>query len=317
MTIEEREKYLSPVEECKKVYYPAGEDFTKNLLEQGVLVHKNDEGFAKTLSNYGSLLFQLALIVVMLKMVSNMSPMNGNATVEADADDIAIGFDDVIGHDEVKADLLKGGVPTGVCGPRVRTVTACQGKEICPNGLINTYEIAEEFHKRYFGRELPHKFKFGVTGCRANCLKTEENDFGVKGGMEVKIDNEKCKKCGVCVKACRWNAIQLDKATGITFDESKCVKCGRCVKACPFDAWSGEAGYVVSLGGLFGNEIYKGESFLPLIKDKETLFRVADAAITYFAENAKPSERFRFMIQRTGEEQFKKVILDAYNGEKK
>lgn len=105
MTIEEREKYLSPVEECKKVYYPAGEDFTKNLLEQGVLVHKNDEGLAKTLSNYGSLLFQLALIVVMLKMVSNMSPMNGNATVEADADDIAIGFDDVIGHDEVKADL--------------------------------------------------------------------------------------------------------------------------------------------------------------------------------------------------------------------
>ena len=31
---------------------------------------------------------------------------------------------------EVKEKLAKGGVGTGVCGPRVRTVTACQGSEI-------------------------------------------------------------------------------------------------------------------------------------------------------------------------------------------
>ena len=31
----------------------------------------------------------------------------------------------------VKEKLAKGGVGTGVCGPRVRTVTACQGSEIC------------------------------------------------------------------------------------------------------------------------------------------------------------------------------------------
>ena len=30
---------------------------------------------------------------------------------------------------EVKEALAKGGVGTGVCGPRVRTVTACQGSE--------------------------------------------------------------------------------------------------------------------------------------------------------------------------------------------
>lgn len=32
---------------------------------------------------------------------------------------------------EVKEALSKGGVGTGVCGPRVRTVTACQGSEVC------------------------------------------------------------------------------------------------------------------------------------------------------------------------------------------
>ena len=38
-----------------------------------------------------------------------------------------INFEDV---ETVRAELAKGGVNPGVCGPRVRTVTACQGSEI-------------------------------------------------------------------------------------------------------------------------------------------------------------------------------------------
>lgn len=41
-----------------------------------------------------------------------------------------VNFEDI---EEVKAELAKGGVKPGVCGPRVRTVTACQGSEICPS----------------------------------------------------------------------------------------------------------------------------------------------------------------------------------------
>ena len=44
---------------------------------------------------------------------------------------------------EVKEALAKGGVGTGVCGPRVRTVTACQGSEVCPSGCIDTYTLAK------------------------------------------------------------------------------------------------------------------------------------------------------------------------------
>ena len=83
--------------------------------------------------------------------------------------------------DEVKAELEKGDCKPGVCGPRVRTVTACQGNQICPSGNIDSYDIAQKLDERYFARELPHKFKFGVTGCQNNCLKSEENDVGVKG----------------------------------------------------------------------------------------------------------------------------------------
>ncbi|MGN0290897.1 MAG: 4Fe-4S binding protein [Lachnospiraceae bacterium] len=221
-----------------------------------------------------------------------------------------IHFDDI---ETVREELAKGGVKPGVCGPRVRTVTACQGSEICPSGCIDTYKLAQELDERYFGRELPHKFKFGVTGCQNNCLKAEENDLGIKGGLEVSYGKESCINCGVCVKACREGALTATD-DGIIIDREKCNNCGRCVKSCPTDAWKGESGYIVSFGGLFGNKIYKGENLLPIIKDKDTLFRVADAAITFFEENANPGERFRLTLQRVGEEEFRKKMKEAYDG---
>ena len=215
--------------------------------------------------------------------------------------------------EEVRAALADGGVKPGVCGPRVRTVTACQGNEVCPSGCINTYELAKKLDEHYFGRELPHKFKFGVTGCQNNCLKAEENDIGVKGGMDVTWVEDKCINCGVCEKACRMGAISCANNT-VTIDRTKCNNCGRCVKACPTEAWEGQSGYIVSFGGLFGNQIYKGEQLLPLTKDEETLFRVTDAAIGFFEKNANPGERFRLTLQRVGEDEFRKAIKAAYEG---
>lgn len=221
-----------------------------------------------------------------------------------------IKFEDI---EEVKAELAKGGCKPGVCGPRVRTVTACQGNQICPSGNIDTYKIAQELDTRYFGRELPHKFKFGVTGCQNNCLKAEENDLGVKGASDVHWEKDKCIFCGVCEKACREGAIKIS-GNELTVDTDKCTYCGRCEKSCPTGAWEGKSAYIVSFGGLFGNTINKGSSFLPLIKDEEQLYRVTDAAIQFFADNAKPGERFKFTIDRVGEEKFKEVIKEAYNG---
>ena len=103
--------------------------------------------------------------------------------------------------DEVKAELEKGDCKPGVCGPRVRTVTACQGNQICPSGNIDSYDIAQKLDERYFARELPHKFKFGVTGCQNNCLKSEENDVGVKGASIVKWKEDACIQCGVKKRA--------------------------------------------------------------------------------------------------------------------
>ena len=199
--------------------------------------------------------------------------------------------------DEVKAALAEGDVVPGVCGPRVRTITACQGAAICPSGCIDTYALAQELDERYFGRELPHKFKFGVTGCQNNCLKAD-----------------KCIQCGVCVKACREGAITLEDGK-ISIDSSKCNFCGRCTKACPTDAYDNTHGYIVSFGGIFGNHINKGKTVIPFIEDHEKLLKVCDAAISFFEKNANAGERLKFTIDRVGEDEFNKEILEAYENE--
>lgn len=214
--------------------------------------------------------------------------------------------------DAIKADLAKGGVEPSVCGPRVRTTTACQGNRTCPSACIDTYGLALEIDKRYFARELPGKFKFGVTGCQNNCLKTEENDVGIKGAERVEWQEDKCINCGVCVKACREEAITL-KDGKISINMDKCTYCGRCEKACPVDAYVAHEGYIVSFGGLFGNHIHRGEVIIPFIEDHDKLIKVCDAAIQFFDDNAKPNDRLQFCIEREGEDKFKKAILDAYN----
>ena len=279
------------------------------LKKGGFMRQKQKNHFSLRLAVVGG-----NLTVKNLRKIADVAEKYGDGHVHLTSrQSVEIPFIKLDQVDEVKEELAKGECKPGVCGPRVRTITACQGNQICPSGNIDSYDIAQKLDERYFARELPHKFKFGVTGCQNNCLKAEENDVGIKGASKVNWNAEACIMCGVCEKACRTDAITIADGK-IELTEDKCNYCGRCAKSCPTDAWETQTGYLVSFGGLFGNRIYKGEELLPVITSEETLFRVTDAAIQFFDDNAKPSERFRYTIERVGIDKFKEAIKEAYNG---
>ena len=126
-----------------------------------------------------------------------------------------------------------------------------------------------------------------------------------------RLNKKECAGCLMCVGFCPENVmVQCDDY----LEPSKCTACGLCVKACPTDAWKATPGYEVSFGGLFGNRVYKGENYLPLVTSEEQLFRITDAAIQFFDDNANPGERFRMTLERVGLDKFEEKIKEAYNG---
>lgn len=212
----------------------------------------------------------------------------------------------------VKKELAGGGLQPGACGPRVRTVTACQGCVVCPGGLIDTTDIAVEFDRKYFAKELPHKFKLGITGCRNNCLKAEENDLGVKGGMKPTWTEDKCSFCGLCEAVCPTKAVKVDKyEKSLLFNESECNYCGKCVKSCPTEAWEGKSGFIVYFGGLFGNRIAIGEQLIPILFTREELQKVVEVTLEFFKKYGKQGERFRNTLDRTGWDLLEKDLKEA------
>ena len=52
--------------------------------------------------------------------------------------------------------------------------------------------------------------------------------------MAVLIINEKCKGCKLCIKACPFEAIDMDEKLAVI--NEKCTSCKQCIPACPFDA---------------------------------------------------------------------------------
>ena len=54
--------------------------------------------------------------------------------------------------------------------------------------------------------------------------------------IQFRVDAEKCKKCGLCKKACPAEAITWEKKAPATIDLEKCIRCRSCIQACKFKA---------------------------------------------------------------------------------
>jgi len=54
--------------------------------------------------------------------------------------------------------------------------------------------------------------------------------------LTYSIESDKCKSCGLCLKACPAGAIAGERKQPYVIDSKKCVKCGSCKTACKFGA---------------------------------------------------------------------------------
>lgn len=209
--------------------------------------------------------------------------------------------------------IAREGLSTGGTGDKVRPVVSCKGTT-CQFGLIDTFSLSEEIHKRFFigmgDVALPHKFKIAVGGCPNNCMKPDLNDIGVVGQRVPVLDEEVCRSCKKCTceNVCPVHAAKLKDGKCVV-DESKCFRCGRCVAKCPFKAMkSGQDGYKIYIGGRWGKEVSRGRALNKLFTSQEEVFDTIEKIILFYKDNGLTKERFAQTIDRIGFENVEKQL---------
>ncbi|MDP4144994.1 MAG: NAD(P)/FAD-dependent oxidoreductase [Bacillota bacterium] len=82
--------------------------------------------------------------------------------------------------DNVWEDLgMEPGAAIGLC---VRSVKVCPGTTFCKRGVQDSVAVGSKIDSLYHGKELPNKFKIGVSGCPHSCADSAFKDIGLVGG---------------------------------------------------------------------------------------------------------------------------------------
>lgn len=209
---------------------------------------------------------------------------------------------------EAITSLMDGaGIGPGVSGKKIRAVVACQGNRVCKNGIIDCQDVCEKIDEKYFGQLVPYKFKIAVTGCPASCLKAQENDFGIMGTVQPRFIEQNCVTCGLCKKACKVDAIEIDESV-LTIDTGKCIMCGECIKVCKKDAMQvAKEGFTIFVGGRVGRKPRLGIRILKTVSEP-VMFEVLERTVAYYRDNALEGERIIDVIDRCGIDHLEETI---------
>ena len=193
-------------------------------------------------------------------------------------------------------------------------MVSCKGTT-CQYGLIDTFELSEEIHERFYrgyhNVMLPHKFKIAVGGCPNNCVKPDLNDLGVVGQRVPELEAENCRGCKVCQveNACPIKVAKMVDGK-LVIDQAQCNHCGRCVGKCPFNALMNYTdGYRVYIGGRWGKKVAHGRYLDRVFTSKEEVLDVIEKAILLFREQGITGERFADTIDRLGFEAVQEQLL--------
>ena len=102
-------------------------------------------------------------------------------------------------------------------GKSIKTSALCGLGQTAPNPVLSTI--------RYFRDEYEAHIR--DKRCPAGVCKAL---------LQITIQPEICRGCGLCAKVCPSGAISGERKSAHTIDQSKCIKCGACLEKCPFKA---------------------------------------------------------------------------------
>jgi NAD-dependent dihydropyrimidine dehydrogenase PreA subunit len=108
--------------------------------------------------------------------------------------------------------------------------------------LLREEDERGHMHTAWFKDVALGRFYAICNCCKCCCAGLEAmNSYGMRtiapSGYSAKFEQEKCKACGKCAKACPFGAIAFEDKK-VQFNYDKCMGCGICSSTCPQDAWS-------------------------------------------------------------------------------
>jgi len=206
-------------------------------------------------------------------------------------------------------ELAEVGQKVASCGPRIRVPTACSGCEYNPNGITDTKKIAMLVDEKFFGKDLPHKFKISFSGCPIDCARTSENDLGFQGEVKPIWDETTCVGCRICSKACKEGAIISESESGKPiFLTEKCLYCGDCIRSCPTDSWQeGLKGWIVRVGGRHGRHPIIGCKIAEFLTDEE-IPSFIEIVTKWYEEQGKEDGKVRIGVILQDQEKWSNFI---------
>jgi coenzyme F420-reducing hydrogenase delta subunit/heterodisulfide reductase subunit C len=124
------------------------------------------------------------------------------------------------------------------------------------NEIESTQEIVDKIFQCFYCKNCSDNCSAGVpvtevlSDARADLI---EQGFDVEGTI-VKINEDLCSVCGVCVPLCKYEALSIEPDGNdkkkIDVDKVECRGCGLCVSACPSGAITQKEGCEVTLSEL-------------------------------------------------------------------
>ena len=104
-----------------------------------------------------------------------------------------------------------------VLAETIKKTSICGLGQTAPNPVLSTLHYSRNEYEEHIKNK--------------NCPAGE-----CKALKKFQINQEKCKRCGLCARNCPVQAISGNREEGYQIDTNKCIKCGLCASKCNFKA---------------------------------------------------------------------------------